>query len=63
MPQYKKLYTVGWGDYELLDAGGGKKLEKWGNLITIRPEKQAYFNSGISFNSSTARGLVKIKSI
>ena len=49
MPQYKKLYTVGWGDYELLDAGGGKKLEKWGDLITIRPEKQAYFNSGISF--------------
>ena len=50
MPQYKKLYTVGWSDYELLDAGGGKKLEKWGDIITIRPEKQAYFNSGIPFS-------------
>jgi 23S rRNA (cytosine1962-C5)-methyltransferase len=38
-----------WKDYELLDAGGGKKLERWGNIITIRPELQAYFHSGIPF--------------
>ncbi len=32
-------------NYELIDAGGGRKLEKWGEIITIRPEHQAYFSS------------------
>ncbi|MSR11466.1 MAG: SAM-dependent methyltransferase [Gammaproteobacteria bacterium] len=41
----KKLYTTGWSDYELIDAGGGKKLERWGEITTIRPEIQAYFKS------------------
>lgn len=45
-----KLYTSGWPDYELIDAGGGKKLERWGDVITIRPEVQAYFKSGKSFD-------------
>jgi 23S rRNA (cytosine1962-C5)-methyltransferase len=44
-----RLYTEGWTDYELIDAGGGKKLERWGNTITIRPEIQAYFKSEKSF--------------
>jgi 23S rRNA (cytosine1962-C5)-methyltransferase len=42
----ERLYTEGWADYELMDAGGGKKLERWGDVITIRPELQAYFKSG-----------------
>ncbi|MCO5259453.1 MAG: class I SAM-dependent methyltransferase [Crocinitomicaceae bacterium] len=45
----KKLFTEGWADYELIDAGGGKKLERWGKVITIRPEVQAYFKSEIAF--------------
>lgn len=44
-----RLYTKGWDDYELIDAGGGKKLERWGEIITIRPEVQAYFKSELSF--------------
>lgn len=44
-----KLFTTGWEDYELIDAGGGKKLERWGKIITIRPEVQAYFKSGKTF--------------
>ena len=40
-----KLYSTGWNDYELIDAGGGKKLERWGTILTIRPEVQAYFRS------------------
>lgn len=44
-----KLYTTGWKDYELIDAGGGKKLERWGNVLTIRPEVQAYFKSEMPF--------------
>jgi 23S rRNA (cytosine1962-C5)-methyltransferase len=46
----KKLYTSGWSDYELIDAGGGKKLERWGKIITIRPELQAYFKSEKPFD-------------
>lgn len=45
-----KIYTAGWDDYELIDAGGGKKLERWGKVITIRPEVQAYFHSGLPFS-------------
>lgn len=45
-----KLFTTGWEDYELLDAGGEHKLERWGEIITIRPERQAYFKSGIPFD-------------
>lgn len=46
----EKLYVSGWNDYELIDAGGGKKLERWGSIITIRPELQAYFRSGKPFD-------------
>ena len=44
------LYTKHWEDYELIDAGGGRKLERWGKMITIRPELQAYFHSGLPFS-------------
>ncbi len=35
------LLTEGWHDYELLDAGGGEKLERWGDVRMIRPDPQA----------------------
>jgi 23S rRNA (cytosine1962-C5)-methyltransferase len=44
-----KIFTTGWEDYELIDAGGGKKLERWGKIITIRPELQAYFKTELTF--------------
>ena len=44
-----KVFTESWKDYELIDAGGGKKLERWGEIVTIRPELQAYFHSGLPF--------------
>ena len=31
----------GWSDYALLDSGGGRKLERYGNFRFIRPEPQA----------------------
>ena len=43
-------YARHWEDYELLDAGGGKKLERFGNIVTIRPELQAYFKSEWPFS-------------
>ena len=39
----KRTYTAFWDDYELLDAGDDKKLERWGKVVTIRPERNAYF--------------------
>jgi 23S rRNA (cytosine1962-C5)-methyltransferase len=44
-----KIFTEFCDNYELLDAGGGQKLERWGEIITIRPERQAYFKSEIPF--------------
>lgn len=37
-----------WSDYELIDAGGFEKLERFGKLITIRPEPQAVWNKCLS---------------
>lgn len=49
MTSTPKLFASGWDDYELIDAGGGKKLERWGKIITIRPEVQSYFKSELPF--------------
>ena len=49
MQDLTKVYASGWEDYELIDAGGGKKIERWGKIITIRPELQAYFKSELPF--------------
>ena len=51
----ERIYTEGWDDYELIDAGGGKKLERWGEVITIRPEVQAYFKSELSHSEWTKK--------
>ncbi|MCR5826758.1 MAG: class I SAM-dependent methyltransferase [Oscillospiraceae bacterium] len=35
----------GWKDYELLDCGGGEKLERWGKQLLVRPDPQAIWES------------------
>jgi 23S rRNA (cytosine1962-C5)-methyltransferase len=35
------LATAPWSDYELLDSGDNKKLERFGAVVLIRPETQA----------------------
>ncbi len=35
-----------WKDYELLDTSGGERLERWGDIILIRPDPQAIWNTG-----------------
>nr|MCU0368895.1 class I SAM-dependent methyltransferase [Cyclobacteriaceae bacterium] len=37
----KLLYPASWKEYELLDSGEFEKLERFGNVILIRPEPQA----------------------
>jgi 23S rRNA (cytosine1962-C5)-methyltransferase len=39
--QNKDLTTRGWHDYELIDSGDNKKLERYGKFVIIRPETQA----------------------
>ena len=34
-----------WRDYELLDCGGGEKLERWGQQILVRPDPQAIWDT------------------
>ena len=40
-----------WEDYELLDCGGGEKLERWGRQILVRPDPQGRYH-----RSSTGGG-------
>ncbi len=35
----------GWKDYELLDASGGERLERWGSYTLIRPDPQVIWQS------------------
>lgn len=35
------LLADDWKDYELIDTGGGEKLERWGKYTLIRPDPQA----------------------
>ena len=34
------LVAKNWKDYELIDAGVGEKLERWGKYYFIRPDPQ-----------------------
>lgn len=34
-----------WTDYELLDTGSGERLERWGDIILIRPDPQIIWES------------------
>ncbi len=34
------LLADGWEDYALLETGGGMKLERWGQVVLVRPDPQ-----------------------
>ncbi len=34
-----------WKDYELIDASSGERLERWGDIILIRPDPQIIWNT------------------
>jgi len=46
----KRIYSSHWKDYELIDAGNNKKLERFGKIILIRPERNAYFSPILSID-------------
>ncbi|MEA5050138.1 MAG: class I SAM-dependent methyltransferase [Oscillospiraceae bacterium] len=35
----------GWTDYELIDASGGNRLERWGSYILVRPDPQIIWDT------------------
>ncbi len=37
--------TDTWKDYELLDASGGERLERWGDILLIRPDPQILWDT------------------
>ena len=39
------MRTANWQDYELIDATGGERLERWGGIVLIRPDPQIIWTS------------------
>ena len=35
----------GWKEYEVLDASGGEKLERWGSYVLLRPDPQVIWHT------------------
>ncbi len=44
-----------WKDYEVLDASGGEKLERWGKYILVRPDPQVIWNTPRTHKGWAAR--------
>jgi 23S rRNA (cytosine1962-C5)-methyltransferase len=38
-------YTKDWKDYELIDCSDGEKLERWGDIILVRPDPQVIWKT------------------
>ncbi len=38
--------VIGFNDFELIDADDGNRLERWGDIILIRPDPQVIWNEG-----------------
>lgn len=50
-----------WKDYELIDCGDFEKLERFGNLILIRPEPQAVWGKGLPESDWTKLHHIRFK--
>jgi len=40
-------FSPGWSEYELIDTGAGRKLERFGEVVVARPEAQAEWRPGL----------------
>ena len=40
MPKTSTFISDQWHDYQIIDAGDGEKLERWGSVIAARPDPQ-----------------------
>jgi 23S rRNA (cytosine1962-C5)-methyltransferase len=55
------LTPTHWKDYELIDCGDFEKMERFGNLILIRPEPQAVWNKGLPEAEWTKQHHIRFK--
>lgn len=55
------LTPTHWKDYELIDCGDFEKLERFGNMILIRPEPQAVWSKVLSAAEWQQRHHIKFK--
>ena len=39
------MHSANWKDYELIDTSQGERLERWGDIILIRPDPQIIWNT------------------
>ena len=39
------MHSANWKDYELIDTSQGESLERWGDIILIRPDPQIIWNT------------------
>ena len=39
------MRTANWDEYELLDTAAGERLERWGDIILIRPDPQILWDT------------------
>src|SRR5688572_15431143 len=50
-----------WKDYELIDCGDFEKLERFGNVVLIRPEPQAVWRKALSEKDWTKAHHIRFK--
>ena len=55
------LTPENWNDYELIDCGDFEKLERFGNVILIRPEPQAVWGKGLPESDWTKLHHIRFK--
>jgi len=55
------LTPENWKDYELIDCGDFEKLERFGNVILIRPEPQAVWGQGLPESDWTKLQHIRFK--
>ncbi|MDE7071021.1 MAG: SAM-dependent methyltransferase, partial [Clostridia bacterium] len=51
-----------WKDYQIIATGDGQKLEKWGNLVLLRPDPQIIWKSDVPLESNKAINAKYIRS-
>ncbi len=55
------LTPANWKDYELIDCGDFEKLERFGNIILIRPEPQAVWKKSLAEQEWTKQHHIRFK--
>jgi 23S rRNA (cytosine1962-C5)-methyltransferase len=58
LPSFQFLYSPSWRDYELIDSGAGRKLERLKHAFIIRPEAEAVWAPALPENEWKKASLI-----